>query len=106
MLVFSRKRDEAIVIGDGIEVRVLRIGRDGVRLGIQAPTTVPVHRREIYDLIRAENQTAAQVAVSTPVSLIERLRRVTVTGAPDVRPEAGATDFRKAAPMAGTRRCR
>ncbi len=81
MLVFSRKRDEAIVIGDGIEVRVLRIGREGVRIGIQAPTSVPVHRREIYDLIRAENQTAAQVAVSTPVALIERLRRVTAAPA-------------------------
>ncbi len=92
MLVFSRKRDEAIVIGEGIEVRVLRIGRDGVRLGIQAPTSVPVHRREIYDLIRAENQTAAQVAASTPVSLIERLRRVTVP------PASGAAAPGKSSP--------
>lgn len=74
MLVFTRKRDEAIVIGDGIEVRVLRIGRDGVRLGVTAPAQVPVHRREIYDQIRAANQSAA----SDPTTLLDvaaRLRR-------------------------------
>ena len=60
MLVFTRKRDEAIVIGDGIEVRVLRTTRDGVRLGVTAPASVAVHRREIYDLIRAENACAVR----------------------------------------------
>ena len=59
MLVFTRKRDEAIIIGDGVEVRVLRIGRDGVRLGVTAAPHVPVHRREVYDQIRAANATAA-----------------------------------------------
>ena len=59
MLVFTRKRDEAIVIGDGIEVRILRIGQDGVRLGITAPPAVAVHRREIYDQICAGNRAAA-----------------------------------------------
>jgi len=59
MLVFTRKRDEAIIIGDGIEIRVLRTGRDGVKLGVTAPPSVAVHRREIYDLIRAENASAA-----------------------------------------------
>ena len=59
MLVVTRKRDEAIVIGDGIEVRVLRHGRDGVRLGITAPPHVPVHRQEIYEMIRAANASAA-----------------------------------------------
>jgi carbon storage regulator len=60
VLVFSRKRDEAIVIGDGIEIRVLRAGRNGVKLGVTAPPSVAVHRREIYDLIRAENAVAAR----------------------------------------------
>ena len=60
MLVFTRKRDEAIVIGDGIEVRVLRATRAGVKLGITAPPAVAVHRREIYDLIRAENACAVR----------------------------------------------
>ena len=59
MLVFTRKRDDAIVIGDGIEIRVLRIGKDGVRLGVTAPADVPVHRGEIYDQIRAANVSAA-----------------------------------------------
>jgi carbon storage regulator len=59
VLVFTRKRDDAIVIGDGIEVRVLRIGQDGVRIGITAPPEVAVHRREIYDQICAVNRAAA-----------------------------------------------
>jgi carbon storage regulator len=59
VLVFTRKRDDAIVIGDGIEIRVLRIGKDGVRLGVTAPPDVPVHRGEIYDQIRAANVSAA-----------------------------------------------
>jgi carbon storage regulator len=60
VLVFTRKRDEAIIIGDGIEIRVLRTGRDGVKLGVTAPAAVAVHRREIYDLIRAENEGAVR----------------------------------------------
>ena len=58
MLVFTRRRDQAIRIGD-VEVRVLRVGRDGVRLGIVAPPDVAVHREEIYDEIRAANRSAA-----------------------------------------------
>lgn len=59
MLVVTRKRDEAIVIGDGIEVRVLRHGHDGVRLGITAPPHIAVHRQEVYETIRAANASAA-----------------------------------------------
>ena len=59
MLVVTRRRSEAIVIGDGIEVRVVRIGKDDVRLGITAPPHVSVHRREVYDEIRRENEAAA-----------------------------------------------
>lgn len=68
MLVFTRRRDEAIVIGDGIEVRVLRVGRDGVRLGVSAPGHVAVHRREVYEQIRDENRTAA--AAPLPLRLV------------------------------------
>jgi carbon storage regulator len=74
VLVFTRKRQEAIVIGDGIEVRVLRIGRDGVRLGVSAPTSISVHRREIYDQIRLENQQAA-AAVASAGAVADTLRR-------------------------------
>jgi carbon storage regulator len=59
MLVFTRRRRQVIRIGDGIEVHVLRIGRDGVRLGVVAPPEVPVHRQEVYDQIREANRTAA-----------------------------------------------
>jgi carbon storage regulator len=59
VLVFTRKREEAIVIGDGVEVRVLRVGRTSVKLGVTASRHVPVHRREIYDEIRRANVTAA-----------------------------------------------
>ena len=74
MLVFTRRRNQTIMIGDGIEVRVLRVGRDGVRLGIVAPVDVPVHRQEVYEQIRDANRSAA--GVRHPVSAIaERLRR-------------------------------
>lgn len=59
MLVFTRKRGETIRIGDGIEVRVLRAGREGVRLGVVAPPEVAVHRQEVYEQIREANQRAA-----------------------------------------------
>ncbi len=85
MLVFTRKRNEAIVIGDGIEVRVLRIGRDGVRLGVTAPAAVAVHRREIYEQICAENRTAAEAAVAGP-RLIEHLRKLTTAPAAPLAP--------------------
>jgi carbon storage regulator len=78
MLVITRRRDEAVVIGDGIEVRVLRVGREGVRLGVSAPSQVRVHRREIYDLIRDENRVAAQTRRSSP-AVIEKVRRSTET---------------------------
>jgi len=73
VLVFTRRLDEAIIIGDGIEVKVLRIGKDGVRLGVTAATHVPVHRREVYDQIRAANAAAAAAAMS-PEQLVARIR--------------------------------
>jgi carbon storage regulator len=60
VLVVTRKANEAIIIGDGIEVRVLRHGRDGVRLGITAPAHIAVHRQEVYEAIRAANASAVQ----------------------------------------------
>lgn len=63
MLVFTRRRDEAIIVADGIEIRVLRVSKDAVRLGVTAPTDVPVHRQEVYDIIRDENRRAAAQAV-------------------------------------------
>lgn len=79
MLVITRRRDEAIIIGDGIEVRVLRVGHDGVRLGISAPAHIPVHRREIYEEIRAANAQAA-TAADRLEDVVSRLRRSTARG--------------------------
>jgi carbon storage regulator len=74
MLVFTRRRHERIIIGDGIEVRVLRIGRDGVRLGIVAPPDVPVHRHEVHDQIREANQSAV-AAPQSAAAIAARLRK-------------------------------
>jgi carbon storage regulator len=61
MLVLSRQRDETIMIGDDIEVTVVDIRGDKVRLGITAPKEISVHRKEVYDAIKRENRAAAQV---------------------------------------------
>ena len=53
MLILSRKRDEVICIGDHITVMVAEIWGDKVRLGIEAPSEIPVHRKEVYDAIHA-----------------------------------------------------
>lgn len=54
MLVLSRKRNESVVINDDITVMVIEIRGDKVRLGITAPSEVPVHRQEVYDVIKRE----------------------------------------------------
>lgn len=59
MLVLSRQRDETIMIGDEIEISVVDIRGDKVRLGISAPTRIAVHRKEVYEAIRLENARAA-----------------------------------------------
>lgn len=59
MLVLSRQRDETIMIGDDVEVTIVDIRGDKVRLGITAPRSIQVHRKEVYDAIKRENQRAA-----------------------------------------------
>ena len=61
MLVLTRKTNQSIMIGDNIEVTVVDIRGDKVRLGINAPKEISVHRKEVYDAIRRENKAAAQV---------------------------------------------
>ncbi len=61
MLVLSRQRDESIIIGDNIVVTIVDIRGDKVRLGINAPTEIPVHRQEIYEAIQRENRRASRV---------------------------------------------
>ncbi len=61
MLVLTRKLQQSIVIGDEIEVVVLEVRGEQVRLGIKAPKNVTVHRKEIYDQIHEANEEASQV---------------------------------------------
>jgi carbon storage regulator len=54
MLVLSRQKDESIMIGDDVEITIVDVRGDKVRLGIAAPKDIPVHRREVYDAIQRE----------------------------------------------------
>ena len=56
MLVLSRHRDESIIIGDNIVITVVDVRGDKVRLGIDAPTDIPVHRQEVYEAIQRERK--------------------------------------------------
>jgi len=62
MLALTRKKGESIIINDNIEVVVLGIQGEQVRIGILAPKTVPVYRKEIYEQIQAENREATRSA--------------------------------------------
>jgi len=64
MLVLSRQRDESIVIGDNVVVTIVDIRGDKVRLGVDAPAEVPVHRREVYEAIQRENLRACQLELA------------------------------------------
>ena len=62
MLVLTRKEEESIMIGDDIEVKILGVKEHQVKLGIVAPRSVAVHRREVYLAIQAENAQAASTS--------------------------------------------
>lgn len=79
MLVITRKPEQSIVIGGEVEVIVLGISKDGVRLGIKAPRSVQVHRREVFEAIAEENKAAA--ATHVPVQDAAALLRA-AQGAP------------------------
>lgn len=59
MLVLTRKTNQSIMIGDDVEVTVLAVARDKIRLGITAPREIPVYRREVYLSIKGENNNEA-----------------------------------------------
>ena len=59
MLALSRKKDEAIVINDDIEIKVIEIKGDQVKIGISAPKSVPIYRKEVYVQIQDANKAAA-----------------------------------------------
>ena len=76
MLVLTRRLGESIRIGDDICVRVMEIGRNQVRVAIEAPRDVPVHREEVYEQVQIENQqAAASISRDQAAELWKRSRR-------------------------------
>ena len=75
MLVLSRQRDETIMIGDDVEITVVDIRGDKVRLGINAPRTIQVHRKEVYEAIKRENAAATRVQLDDLSGVSNQLRR-------------------------------
>jgi carbon storage regulator len=75
MLVLSRQRDETIMIGDEVEITVVDIRGDKVRLGINAPRTISVHRKEVYEAIQRENTAAANVQIDDLGRLDQQFKR-------------------------------
>ena len=73
MLALSRKKNEAIVINNNIEITVLDIRGDQIELGISAPKEIPIYRKEVYIQIQNENKQATE---ATDVSGIEELKKL------------------------------
>lgn len=76
MLVLSRQRDETIMIGDEVEITIVDIRGDKVRIGITAPRDVQVHRKEVYEAIRRENTEATDIQVDDVQGANRNLRRL------------------------------
>jgi carbon storage regulator len=62
MLVLSRKLNEKIMIGDMIEVSILELSKDRVKIGVNAPKQITVHRKEVYEMVHAVNIDASRIA--------------------------------------------
>jgi carbon storage regulator len=74
VLVLSRKLEESIMIGDKIEIKIIAVHGETVKLGIVAPRNIPVHRKEVYEEIEKENIRAATTGVS--VAKIDLLQHI------------------------------
>jgi carbon storage regulator len=88
MLVLSRRVGERLVIGDDIVVTVIEVRSDGVRLGIDAPRSVSVHRAEVLDAVRASNVAATDAGDDA----VESLRGLLAPAADDAAADDGAAD--------------
>ncbi|GAA3351028.1 carbon storage regulator CsrA [Lysinibacillus fusiformis] len=71
MLVLSRKKDESIMIGDQIEIKILAVEGEQIKLGIVAPKTVKVHRSEVFQAIQAQNKEA----LSSTTNFLAQLKK-------------------------------
>lgn len=75
MLVLTRKKGQALMIGHDIELSIIDIQGDQVRIGINAPKNIPIHRKEIYEEIRKENLSAV-VGKNTDIKILnEKFRK-------------------------------
>jgi len=97
MLVLSRQRDETIMIGDEVEMTIVDIRGDKVRVGIKAPSHVAVHRKEVYDAIRSENEQAAGMTDAAFGQLAGPVRPVQVIGETDPSRTGSGTTTRESA---------
>ena len=59
MLILTRKSNESVIVGNNIEIRVLEVHGDHVRIGFSAPSSIPIYRKEVYEAIQHENAQAA-----------------------------------------------
>jgi len=84
VLVLSRKINQSIMIGDDVRIVIVGVDRDQVKVGIEAPREVPVHRSEIYEEIQRSNRSAAQSLVPEPVG----------PAAAGARPKAGQAQLK------------
>ena len=74
MLILSRKKNESIMIGDDVEIMITDVSGEVVKLGISAPRRVSVHRKEVYEAIKAENLSASKASTAQLSSLSQFLR--------------------------------
>jgi carbon storage regulator len=81
MLVLARKVGQSIVINDNIELLVIEVRGDQVRIGIEAPRSIPVHRKELLEQIRAEN---AKAAGDVEIDVVARVLGSTAEPPPEV----------------------
>lgn len=92
MLVLSRQRDETIMIGDDIEITIVDIRGEKVRLGINAPPHIPVHRKEVYEAIKRENPSYMVKSLARKQKVTEAEEKPQSLLPPPVSPEANADD--------------
>lgn len=82
MLVLTRKRDQVISIGDGIEITVLEIKGDQVKLGVSAPREIPVFRKELFQEIIMENRAAIE-KTTIDLKIVSGLLKKEIIGPPE-----------------------